>query len=168
MRQSFIATTVALLAIVALAAGCNDADDPGNGNGTTAENHDGHGHDHGHEHPPHGPNGGHIFKLDSDGHSGEWCKFKDNDIIKMHLLDAEGKKAVPMKVDSFVVKPLAGNDDVSFEFAAENADDEGMASTFMLDDEDLSMAISLGVSIEIKSGDTVMKGKIDAHEPLDH
>ena len=169
MRASLLSVLFASLAIVTFAStGCNDAAPEKDDHGHTHE--DG-GHDHGisaDDHPAHGPNHGHIFELDSPDHCVEWCKFKDNDVIKMHVLDKEGKKATPVKIDSFVVTPMAGNDDLSFELKAEKPDDEGKSSVYMLDDKDLSIAIPLGVNIEIKMGDKTMKGKIAAHEPLDH
>lgn len=164
------ALLVALLAVTLVSTGCNDAAGPDDDKGA---HHDDHGHDHDdhghtHKHPPHGPNGGHIFELNSAEYNCEWCKFKDNDVIKMHLVDKANKKNVAAMVDSFVVKPMAGNDDLTFTLEAENADDAGNASTYMLDDADLSTAIPLGVSIEIKMGDKMLTGKIEAHEPLDH
>ena len=85
----------------------------------------------------------------------------------MHLLDKDQKPAV-LKVDSFHVIPMAGNDATPFVLEAESPDEEGKSSVYMLDDQNLSIAIPLGVKIEITMGDTVLKGKIDQHEPMDH
>ncbi|MEM9943974.1 MAG: hypothetical protein AAF939_20615 [Planctomycetota bacterium] len=134
--------------------------------------HDGdhdHGHDdHAHDHPPHGPNHGHIFDLDTDGHQGEWCKYPDNNVIRMFILDAKGKKNVPVKIDSFTVRPKVGADEEEFVLEPEEANENGETATYKLDDEDLYRAIPLGVDIEIKSGDQTWKGEIKAHKPLDH
>ena len=76
-------------------------------NGTDEHEH-AHDHDHaddGHgeggdeeAHAAHGPNGGHIFKFDSPEYVGEWQKFSDNNVIKMHILDKDQKAIVNLKV----------------------------------------------------------------------
>lgn len=160
-----------LALMVFVAGGCEP--DGGTATKPAADQHDdghdheGHGEDE-HDHPPHGPFGGHVFDIDSPDHQVEWKKYKDNNIIRMYLLDGEGKKAVEEVVDSFVVTPQAGKDDVSFELAAENPNDSGASSTYMLEDEDLTIAIPLGVDVAIKIGDKTFKGQIKAHKPLDH
>ena len=163
-----------LLAVAAIAifiGGCGvdkQAETAATGSGSKAHDHDGHEHDHEHDdHPAHGPNHGHIFALDSEEYQGEWQKFKDNNVIKMHILDKDQKPAV-LKVDSFHVIPMAGNDATPFVLEAESPDADGKSSVYMLDDQSLSIAIPLGVNIEITSGDMILKGKIDQHEPLDH
>jgi hypothetical protein len=179
---------VALVAISLLTVGCAGPEAPEQTGGSTADSHghdhaDEHGHDHsdeghsedGHDenghgeaaHAPHGPNGGHIFKFDSPDFIGEWQKFKDNSIIKMHIMDKD-QKPVLADVDSFKVIPLTGKDRTPFELEAENADDAGLSSVYSLDDQGLSIAIPLGVSIEVVMGDKTLKGQIDQHEPLDH
>lgn len=120
------------------------------------------------DHPAHGPFGGHIFTLDSSDYQGEWKKYKDNDVIKMYVLDAAGKNAASLKIDSFVVTPKVGNDGTSFTLEPEEPDADGATAVYTLDDKDLSIAIPLGVDIEIKVGDKVYKGEIKAHKPLDH
>ena len=141
---------------------------------TTVEDshdHDGHDHDHdhdhGHDHAAHGPNGGHLFKFDSDKYQGESNDSIKTEVIKMYILDMD-KNPVALKVDSFRVIPLAGNDPTPFELQPVDPDDEGKASVFQLDDERLRIAVPLGVSIEVKMGDETMTGKIESHEPYDH
>lgn len=169
MRYSFASLAIAFVAAALFSIGCSDPETGKPAKDSHGDHDHDHGdHDHAHDHPAHGPNGGHIFALSAEGHSGEWCKFKDNDVIKMHILDADGKNATPVKVDSFIVKPSVGNDSLTFELEAENADADGNASTFMLDDAGLAKAIPLGVDIEIKIGEQTITGKIAAHEPLDH
>lgn len=121
-----------------------------------------------HDHPAHGPFGGHMVKLDTSDVQLEWKKYKDNDVIKMYVLDAAGKEAAPMKIDSFIVTPKVGNDGTGFTLEPEEPDSDGATAVYSLDDKDLSIAIPLGVDIEIKAGDKVYKGEIKAHEPLDH
>lgn len=169
-----------LLAVAAIAifiGGCGvdkQTETAGKDSGSSAHDHDHESHDHDHDgehehddHPAHGPNHGHLFELDSPDYQGEWQKFKDNNVIKMHILDKDQNPAV-LKVDSFHVIPMAGNDATPFVLEAESPDAAGKSSVYMLDDQSLSIAIPLGVNIEITMGDTVLKGKIDQHEPLDH
>lgn len=86
----------------------------------------------------------------------------------MYILDAAGKEAVAQKVDSFTVTPKVGNDETGFVLEPESPDEQGLSAVYVLDDQELSIAVPLGVDIEIKIGDKVFKGEIKAHEPLDH
>lgn len=181
--KSLSALVVALLATIVFAVGCQeptstdtkdhdhgDHGEHGHVHGPDCDHsHDGdHGHAHADDHPAHGPNSGHIFDLDSKEVTGEWCKFKDNNVIRFHLLDGEGKSPNPMVVEKFLVTPLVGNDSEPFELEPENVDPEGAAESFMLDDVNLGTAIPLGVEIEIVTEGKTIKGQIKAHEPLDH
>ena len=177
MRINSLASV--LLAGVALAvfvsAGCDKPKEAEHAALGDHADHDHDGHDHAEEghvnhddHPAHGPNNGHIFKLDTAEFQGEWRKYPDNDVIKMYLLDATGKNAAPMKVDSFTVTPKVGVDQSGFTLEPEEPDAEGATAVYSLDDKDLAIAIPLGVNIEIKAGDKVLKGEIKAHQPLDH
>ncbi len=130
------------------------------------------GHDHSSDdpddHPAHGPFGGHVFDLDTTEHQVEWKKYKDNDMIRMYVLDGKGKEATPIKVDSFIVTPKIGDDGISFNLEPEAADENGVTAIYVLDDKDLSIAIPIGVDVEIKVGDKTYKGEIKSHDPLDH
>lgn len=180
MRIKTIASVgTALLTIFIFSVGCQQPSETASttdAHGDHDHDHDGHDHDHGdhghdhgdHYHPPHGPNHGHIFNFGSDDIKGEWCKYKDNDVIRMYLLDGKGESPMPLVVEKFLVKPMAGNDDTPFELEAEGADSEGAASTFMLEDKLLQTAIPLGVKIEVVTKDKTYVGEIKAHEPLDH
>ncbi len=156
----------ALALVVFTAVGCEKPSE-GYGDG---QNHDSPaaGHEHVHDHPAHGPNGGHMFPLDTEEFQAEWKKYTDNNVIKIYVLDAAGKEPALIKADSFVITPKVGEGGDSFELKADAADENGMSSVYMLDDADLAMAIPLGVDIEIKVGEKTMKGEIKAHEPLDH
>lgn len=162
--------TSVLIAFIALAVfastGCDEHhDDAAHGDNNQVANNTG---DDNHDHPAHGPFGGHMVKLDTSDVQVEWKKYKDNDVIKMYVLDAAGKQAAPMKIDSFIVTPKVGNDGTGFTLEPEKPDADGATAVYWLDDKDLSIAIPLGVDIEIKAGDKVYKGEIKAHEPLDH
>ena len=134
--------------------------------------HDHDGHDHGAhgdpDHPPHGPNHGHIFKFDSDEFTGEWCQYKDNNVIRFYLLDAKGESPKPMVVEQFLVKPMAGSEDEPFELEPEDVDPEGATNSFSSDDLLLRTAIPLGVEIEVITDGKTLKGQIEAHEVMDH
>lgn len=172
--NSLVSLFLTVIALVVFAStGCDKPSGTENAAKSSPADHDhegdDHAHDHeGHDHPAHGPFGGHIFELDSEDFQGEWKKYKDNDVIKMYLLDAAGKKAAAAKVDSFIVTPKVGNDNAGFTLMPEEADADGVTAVYSLDDKDLAIAIPLGVDIEIKIGDKVYKGQIKAHEPLDH
>ena len=162
-----------LLAFIALAVFVSTGCDKPSGDDKAAQGDNVHSQDdeHDHEaddHPAHGPHGGHIVKLDNSDFQAEWKKYKDNDVIKMYVLDASGKNATPVKIDSFVITPKVGNDGTGFTLEPEEPDADGATAVYCLDDKDLSIAIPLGVDIEFKIGDKVYKGEIKAHEPLDH
>ena len=169
MRNNFCKSL--LLCCLAIAtfslAGCDSADKK---ESAKADPHAGHDHESGDhdDHPAHGPFGGHIFDLDTPDHQVEWKKYKDNDMIRMYILDGQGQKATPVKVDSFTVTPKIGNDGTNFVLEPEEVDDNGATAVYALDDKDLSIAIPNGVTIEIKVGDKTLKGEIKAHAPLDH
>lgn len=172
--NSMTSLLVACFALIVFATG--GCDKPTANTGTTPDaghedhdhDHEGHDHDDEHSHAAHGPMGGHIFSLSSPDFQGEWKKYPDNNIIRMYVLDAAGKKPVPVNVDSFIVKHKIGNDGKQFEFAAEDPDESGASAVYKLDDQDLAIAMSTGVDIEIKIGDQTVTGSIEAHEPLDH
>ena len=162
---SCLLSTLALVMFV-----CVGCEKPGAGDGHGhAHDGDGHGHahDHDHDHPAHGPFGGHIFPLDTEEFQAEWKKYTDNNVIKIYILDAAGKKAFPIAASSLTITPKVGEGDVSFELPAESSEN-GLASVFKRDDAELAIGIPLGVDIQIKVGDKTINGEIKAHAPLDH
>lgn len=167
--KSLLSCLLATLALgmFVVSVGCEK---PGAGDGHAHGDHDhdhDHGHGHAHDHPAHGPNGGHIFPLDTEEFQAEWKKYSDNNVIKIITLDAAGKKNFPIAASSVTISPKVGEGDVSFELPAESSEN-GLASVFKLEDPDLATAIPLGVDIQIKVGDKMVKGEIKAHVPLDH
>ena len=193
--KSLTSFVVALLATTVFAVGCQEPSDTASGNGhehgehdhdhegcegcdhdhgEEGHDHDGHDHDghdhaaHGHDHPAHGPNHGHMFELDSDEVTGEWCQYKDNSVIRFYLLDSKGEAPKPLVVEQFLVKPMVGSEMEPFELEPEDVDPEGAAHKFMLDDNLLRTAIPLGVEIEVIADGKTMKGQIKAHQPMDH
>ena len=94
--------------------------------------------------------------------------YNDNDIIRIYVLDAEGKANLPIRADEVTIKRTAGKEVVSFTLEPEDANEQGEAAAYMLEDKELTIAISLGVEVEIKVGDEVHRGKIPPHEPHHH
>jgi hypothetical protein len=143
----------------------------GEGSQTVAESHD-HDHDHDHAHgegglPAHGPNNGHLFKLEGTDLIAEWIHYSDNDIIRVLLLDKGLENAV--EYDGVMITPTAGDDKTPFVLELDpekNINDKKLV--YMLDEKKLMLAMSLGVDVEIKVGDKTYKGKIAPHAPHDH
>ena len=130
----------------------------------------GHGdHDHG-ELPAHGPNKGHLFKLDGTDMVGEWIHYNDNDIIRVLLLDEKLENAVAL--DGVTITPTAGSDRTPFALeldTEQNGSKENpMQLVYMLDDKALGIAMSLGVEVEFSVGGNKYKGAIAPHAPHDH
>ena len=123
--------------------------------------------DHDHHDHHHGPNGGQPFEFDNEDYKGEVVGSKDNQVVQFYLLTKDQGNA-SLKVDKFVVTPLAGNDATPHELASEKADDEGKSHIYSLDNQDLRIAVPLGVSVEVVAGDLQLKGTIDPYEPCYH
>jgi len=141
----------------------HDHDDHGHDHGD-------HGHDHDHEHgelPAHGPNNGHLFKLSGTDMVGEWIHYSDNDIIRVLLLDKKFENAI--EYDGVSITPTAGDDKTPFVLELDpekNINDKKLV--YMLDEQKLMLAMSLGVEVEITVGDKTYKGAIEPHVPHDH
>lgn len=115
----------------------------------------------------HGPNHGHVFDFDNANYKGEWVVSKDNDVVRFYLLDAN-KSNTNLKVDDFKVISSVGSDSATFELEPEKPNADGSANAFMSEDKDLRIALRMGVSVEVKSGDMTLKGTVAGHEPHDH
>jgi hypothetical protein len=136
-----------------------------------ADKHD-HDHDHDHkegdhDHAAHGPNGGHMFELTPNDLSAEWTHSSSNNIIKVFVLNKDGKANEAVKCDKVVITPLSGNNTTPFELPAVEPKD-GASAEFMLDSKDLNVAMTLGVKVEVKVGDKTYAGQIAPHAPHDH
>jgi len=167
-------TTALFLAGIALACftmtGCEPAGGTGTASGTKAatDKQGEEGHDHDHDEPAHGPNGGHTFKFAEGDYMGEWKHYNDNHIIRVYVLDADGKKNAPVNADSVTITRSAGEDAATFTLDAEEPTDSGEAAVYSLDDQDLAIAMNLGVKVEMKIGDKTYTSEIAAHAPHDH
>ena len=139
---------------------------------------DGHDHDHAHDHdhdhghgegelPAHGPNNGHLFKLEGTDLVAEWIHYNDNSIIRVLLLDKALQNAV--EYDGVTITPTAGDDKTPFVLELDpekNINEKKLV--YMLDEKKLMLAMSLGVDVEFQMGDKTFKGKIAPHAPHDH
>ncbi|MFM7739621.1 MAG: hypothetical protein ACKO9H_09475, partial [Planctomycetota bacterium] len=93
-----------------------------NSNPKAADKHD-HDHDHDHkegdhDHDAHGPNGGHTFELTPNDLAAEWTHSSSNNIIKVFVLNKDGKANEAVKCDKVVITPLSGNNTTPFELPA--------------------------------------------------
>lgn len=175
MRSYKLALTVLALALFA-ASGCDNpsaqsANKPA-GNNKAADKHDHDHDDHKHDdhagHAAHGPNDGHMFTLSPDDLTAEWTHSSSNDIIKVFVLNKEGKANQPIKCEQVTITPLSGNDVTPFNLPAVEPNANGEAAEFMLDSKQLNVAMTLGVKVEFKVGDKTYSGEIAPHAPHDH
>ena len=146
--------------------------------------HDGHSHSHGedghsHSHEGgahlhdqetesesdhlHGIHGGHKFIFQPADYVGEWLVTSE-DVTKVFVLDSKGEKAEPVKADTFELK----RGDTVFALDPVATDLEGRTATYMLADQDLSIAINLGVEVTMQVGDNKYTGKIAAPKSHQH
>ena len=149
-------------------SGCDQATTAKNGNDTSSDAHEGDEHDHDHEHAAHGPNGGHIFEFAEGDYHGEWKHYNDNFVIRVYVLDKEGKNNQAVAAENVTIKRTTGDDSAQFTLDPESPDEEGKAVVYGLDSQDLSIAMNLGVSVEMKLGDKTYTANIPPHEPHDH
>lgn len=169
-KSSWLFGILLSTAVVLNFAGCDSGKASGTGSTTatgTAAKGDDHGHDH-EEHADHGPNHGHLIAAESTEMGLEWTHSNKNNIIRIFLLDAKKEKNQPAKVDSLTVTRATGNTSDKWVLTAVNPNAAGESAEYMLDSEDLNRAMALGVNIEVKMGDKVVKATIPPHAPHDH
>ncbi len=158
-------------------SGCDkpkEVEKPNNGTDAHAHDHDD-AHDHSHDDDtaegklgPMGPNGGHQIDFGNDPINAEWIHYNDNDMIRIVVLDEAGKANRRIKADSVSIRRTAKADGPWFTLVAEEADENGAAEKYMLDDKNLAIAMVLGVTVEIKMDGKTFAGKIPPHEPHSH
>lgn len=132
-------------------------------------------HDHGHqasgiadsseyETHRHGIHGGHIFEFSPAEFLGEWVQHRDSDLIQIFILDLNGKSDMPQKVDSLIIK----RGDTLFSLDPESSDENGNSAVYSLEDKDLSIAMNLGVDVELFIGEREFTAQINAHDGHHH
>ena len=141
----------------------------GDEHGHDEAGHDDHGHDeHGHE--AHieemGPNKGHIIRLEPADYVAEWRHYKGNSVIRVYVLDGE-KKTTPVNA-TVTITPEAGKTKDPFELEPEDANDDGATAVYMLDEQQLALAMNLGVTISVEVDGKVYSGKVPPHKPHHH
>lgn len=182
MKLGYVFTLLAVAAFATpLLTGCTPDSDTATATSTDLENADdhhghdhgdGHDHDHGDEHadgelPAHGPNKGHLFRLDGTDMVGEWIHYSNNDIIRVLLLDSALKNAVDF--DGVEITPKAGDEKTPFVLELDpDKNPEGKKVVYMLEEKRLMLAMNLGVDVEYTVGDKTYKGSIAPHAPHDH
>lgn len=112
--------------------------------------------DHSHRH---GIHGGHIFDFSPAEFLGEWVQHRDSDLIQIFVLDLNGQSDFPQKVESLLIK----KGDTLFSLDPESPDENGYSSVYSLEDKDLSIAMNLGVDVELTIGDREFTAEIPAH-----
>lgn len=171
----FTMVTAALLSLVCLnLTGCGGGSSDVASSSTTSESdhdhdhegdhdhdHDGdhdHGDDHAHEHPAHGPNGGHMVKL-NDGSEVEVALLKENDAFTVYPSDASKVTKVAM---------ITKIEDKETTYTFEKSDAADSEGTFSLTSPELATAARMGdavdVSLVITSEDGEVTGKFVLHE----
>jgi len=183
MRNSFLILSFALVCVLAI--GCEPPSTSTAGGKVdlqSLDDHHGHSHDdhdHGdhdeaghddHGHGEHveemGPNMGHIIYLAPKDYVAEWRHYKGNNVIRLYVLDAN-KKTVEVNA-KVSVKSESGKSKETFELEPEDANDEGKAAVYMLDEQALANAMNLGVVVSFEIDGKVYSGKVPPHAPHHH
>ena len=161
--------TLSLLAVFTLSfAGCTNDEDAGSSDASgTHDDHD-HDHDHDHGHAHDGPHGGIPFDFDQEGYKGEWNHDNEHQIVRIYVLDAEGKAGQMVRAEKVIVRDTKGREPQEYELLAEDAGDEGMASTFAKKSGPLLAAMPLGVDVEVEIDGKKFTAKIEPHTHHDH
>ena len=108
-----------------------------------------------------------MIKLGGTDMIGEWIHYNDNDIIRVLLLDKKLENAIDY--DGVTITPTAGDDKTPFELELDpEKNPEGKKVVYMLEEQKLMLAMSLGVDVEFRIDDKTYSGKIEPHAPHDH
>ena len=111
----------------------------------------------------HGIHGGHKFTFEPADYMGEWL-ITSEDVTKVFVLDKAGENAEPVKADVFDLR----RGDTVFSLDPVGTDVGGRSATYRLADQDLSIAINLGVDVAMEIGDKKYVGKITPPQPHQH
>lgn len=163
-----ITLTIALVGMLLVAIGCSKQNGTVAQNGRTATSlEQGHDHEHGEACCQTGPNGGTIFKFDQEEYLGEFAESRNKDSFRFYILNVD-EQDVPLKVDSFTITPEFGRDSIAIELEVESPDADGKSHIYFSDDKQLKPALRTGARVEVKAGDLVLTGRVEAHEHHGH
>ena len=165
MKLGYVFTLLAVVALsTSMFSGCDDGKVDAGHSHKEGEHHDDHDED---SLPAHGPNNGHLFRLEGTDMVGEWIHYSSNDIIRVVLLDET--RTYPVDYDGVSITPKAGDDQTPFVLELDTEKNpEGEKKVYMLDEKRLMHAMSLGVDVEMTVGDKKYTGKIEPHAHHDH
>ena len=138
--------SLASSAIFLLAAGCNPPAAPKAG--APAASHAEHAHTHA------GPHGGHVMVVGDEEYHAEWTH-DESGKVTFYILDASGKKDVPIAADEIVIDVKIGTQEPKTYKLAALSPLDGKASAFELVDKGL-----LGVLESLSTGVTATIQKL--------
>ena len=177
MRNLFLILSFALVCVLAI--GCSapsETETSVKADMVGQDDHHGHSHDddgHGHDEHGHdidveemGPNKGHIVRLAPTDYMAEWRHYDGDNVIRIYVLDSN-KKTVAVN-GTVSVKSESGKSKETFELVPEDANDQGEASVYMLDEQALSNAMNLGVTFTFEIDGKKYSGKVPPHVPHHH
>lgn len=128
-------------------------------------------HDHDHDHGKPGPHGGSLVELGEEEYHAELLIDHDAHVVRVYLLDKEGKTAVPTAATELSVDTGSG-EVLLLKPARQESDPEGQASVFELVDDavvhDLLDAGFIHGKLTVAIGEKTLTGGIDAHFDHDH
>lgn len=103
------------------------------------------GHSDAHHHHMHGPNDGSHFLFEgTEEFAGEVVSFGENNVVKIAFCDLAGKETMKLKAEKVTVARASGDETTPFELTAVEPDADGLTDSFMLDSEDLKIAVKVG------------------------
>ncbi len=128
------------------------------------DDHDHEGDDHGHDHGPAGPHGGHTESFDQPGYAFEWIHDDDKQLVRIVILDEAKKEAVKVAAESVTITCDKGREPQTFTLPAVEADADGKASEFSLEDGQLIVALQMGVNVKVSIDGTEFTKTLEPHD----
>jgi hypothetical protein len=142
---AFLASLTAVAGFALGLVGCNSSTSPAPAQHSaagspsdSAADHDHAGHDQG-EHPTAGPHGGHLVELGHEEYHAEWLLDEVTHTVTFYVLDATGKKEVPIESPELTLQLLRDGQFAKYvlKAVADPEDRPGTASRFEIVDADL-------------------------------
>ncbi len=124
------------------------------------DDHDDHDHDDHDEmdHHAHGPHHGELIEVADADFSIEVCSTKGEDFLTIYILKKESEDLMPIQAERIIAQLTKGREARTFDFIAEDANEEGLASKFVVND-DVAVAAynAFGFEVEINVEDQTYK-----------